>query len=188
MTRKETWTTAYASALADPADTLAFLPQPQSFRDRTIRQAVRLRRGGSRLRLVLSNEYGQTPLVIDTVAVSSGQGKPPQTATFHGSARWEIPPGQTAASDAVRLPVAAGEEISVSCYVAGTAGPAAFLHSAQRTGHAATGNQAAQDQLAGPGDPQSFPSLYWITRVLTDAPADGPVSVTSATPTTCRPG
>jgi len=104
-----TWTTAYASALADPADTPAFLAQPQSFRDQTIRQAVRLRRGGSRLRLVLSNEFGQTPLVIDTATVSGAQGKPPRTTTLRGSARWEIPPGQTAASDPVQLPVAAGE-------------------------------------------------------------------------------
>jgi hypothetical protein len=65
------------------------------------------------------------------------------------SARWEIPPGQTAASDPVQLPVAAGEEIAVTCYVAGTAGPQSF----------------------------TFSSLYWITPVLTDAPADGPVIV-----------
>ena len=112
-----TWTTAYASALADPADTPAFLAQPQSFRDQTIRQAVRLRRGGSRLRLVLSNEFGQTPLVIDTATVSGAQGKPPRTTTLRGSARWEIPPGQTAASDPVQLPVAAGEEIAVAAEI-----------------------------------------------------------------------
>lgn len=135
------WTTAYASALADPADTPPFLAQPQSFRDQTIRQAVRLRRGGSRVRLVLSNEFGQTPLVIDTATVSGAQRKPPRTTTLRGSARWEIPPGQTATSDPVQLPVAAGEEIAVTCYVAGTAGPAAFLPSAQRTGYAAPGNQ-----------------------------------------------
>jgi lysophospholipase L1-like esterase len=177
MNGKETWTMAYASALADPADTPPFLPQPQSFHDQTIRQTVRLRRGGSSLRLVLSNEFGQTPLVIDTVTVRGPQGEPPRTATLRGSTRWEIPSGQTAASDPFQIPVAAGEEIEVSCYVAGTAGPAAFLTSAQRTGYAAPGNQADRDQLAGPDGPQSFSSLYWITRVLTDAAADGPVVV-----------
>jgi lysophospholipase L1-like esterase len=174
MTGKETWTTAYASALADPADTPPFLAQPQSFRDQTIRQAVRLRRGGGSLRLVLSNEFGQTPLVIDTATVSDGQGRPPRTATLRGSARWEVPPGQTAASDPVELPVPAGQEIAVTCYVADTAGPAAFLPAAQRTGYAAPGNQTTRDQLTGP---ESFSSLYWIARVLTDGPADGPVIV-----------
>ena len=99
---------------------------------------------------MLSNEFGQTPLVIDTATVSGAQGGPPRTTTLRGSARWEVPPGQTAASDPVQLPVAAGEEIAVTCYVSGTADPAAFLHSAQLTGYAAPGNQAARDQLPAP--------------------------------------
>ena len=159
-----TWTTAYAAALADPADTLPFMPQPQTFRGQTIRQVVRLRRGGTRLRLALSNEFGHAPLVIDEVTVGAARGGPASTALLGGNARWEIPPGQVAASDPVPLPAAAGDEVAVSCYVAGTAEPGAYLHSAQRTGHVAPGNQ-------------SFSSLYWITRVLTDAPASGPVIV-----------
>ena len=58
MTSSDAWTTAYAAALADPADTLAFMPQPRSFRAQTVRQVVRLRRGGTRLRLLLRNESG----------------------------------------------------------------------------------------------------------------------------------
>jgi lysophospholipase L1-like esterase len=177
MTSPATWTTAYAAALADPADTLAFMPQPRGFRDQTVRQAVRLRRGGTLLRLVLSNEFGHAPLVIDRVTVSGAHGKPVRTATLRGSSRWEIPPGEVAASDPVPLSATAGDEITVSCYVAGTAGPGAFLHSAQRTGHVEPGNQAGLEQSAGPGGSQSFSSLYWITRVLTDAAAEGPVIV-----------
>ena len=41
------WTTSYLAALAGPAQVLAFMPQPQAFRAQTVRQAVRLRRGGS---------------------------------------------------------------------------------------------------------------------------------------------
>ena len=70
---------------------------------------------------MLSNEFGKPPSVIDTATVSGAQGKPPRTTTLRGSARWEILPGQTAASDPVQLPVAAGEEIAVTRYVAGTA-------------------------------------------------------------------
>jgi lysophospholipase L1-like esterase len=175
MTNTDTWTTAYAAALADPGDTLEFMPRPQAFSSHTIRQAVRLRRGGSRLRLVLSNEFGRAPLVIDEVRVSGPRGEPvPSVLLKDGSIRWEIPPGEVAASDPVLLSTAPGDEVTVSCYVASTAEPGAFLHSAQRTGHAAPGNQAGRDQLVGS---QSFPSLYWIARVLTDAPADGPVIV-----------
>ena len=110
-----TWTTAYAAALADPADTLPFMPQPQSFRGQTVRQVVRLRRGSARLRLALSNEFGHAPLVIDEVTVAAARGGPTTTAVLGGRVRWEIPPGETAASDPVPLPAAAGDEVAVSC-------------------------------------------------------------------------
>ena len=178
MTSSAAWTTAYAAALADPADTLAFMPQPRSFRGPTVRQVVRLRRGGTQLRVTLSNEFGHAPLVIDKVTVRAARGGPARTAALGGSARWEIPPGAAAASDPVPLPTAAADEVAVTCYVAGQAEPGAYLHSAQRTGYAAPGDQASPDQPDGLDGAQSFASLYWITQVLTDAPASGPVIVT----------
>jgi lysophospholipase L1-like esterase len=178
MTSSAAWTTAYAAALADPADTLAFMPQPRSFRGQTVRQVVRLRRGGTRLRVTLSNEFGHAPLVIDKVTVRAARGGPARTAALGGGARWEIPPGAAVASDPVPLPTAAADEVAVTCYVAGQAEPGAYLHSAQRTGYATPGDRAGQDQPGGLDGAQSFASLYWITRVLTDAPASGPVIVT----------
>jgi hypothetical protein len=75
------------------------MPQPQGFRGQTVRQAVRLRRGGTLLRLVLSNEFGHAPLVIDRVTVSGAREKSVRTAALRGSSRWEIPPGQVTGSD-----------------------------------------------------------------------------------------
>jgi lysophospholipase L1-like esterase len=172
-----TWTTAYAAALADPGDTLPFLPQPRTFHDQTVRQAVRLRRSGAELRLVLSNEFGQAPLVLDEVTVRGAPGKPGLTVPLGGRARWEIPPGEIVTSDPVALRTTVGDELTVSCYSAGSAGPGAFLHSAQRTGTAVPGNQAGRDPAGDPDGTQSFASAYWIARVLTDAAPDGPVIV-----------
>jgi lysophospholipase L1-like esterase len=183
------WSTAFAAALADPADTLPFMPQPAAFHGQTLTQRVRLRRGGSRLRLVLSNQFGTGPLVIDAVAAGRETGGSRQPVLLGGRAGWEIPPGATAVSDPVALPVTAGTELEVACYVAGSAGPAAFLHSAQRAGRAEPGNQTAATGAFGAGAPgasasgdqdgggQAFVSLYWIAQVLTDAGADGPVVV-----------
>jgi lysophospholipase L1-like esterase len=183
------WSTAFAAALADPADTLPFMPQPETFHGQTVTQRVRLRRGGSRLRLVLSNQFGPGPLMIDAVAAGRGSGEPRQPVLVGGRARWAIPPGATAVSDPVALPVTAGTELEVACYVAGSAGPAAFLHSAQRAGRAAPGNQTAAPLASGAAASgasasneedaggQIFPSLYWIAQVLTDSGADGPVIV-----------
>jgi lysophospholipase L1-like esterase len=123
---------------------------------------------------VLSNEYGRAPLVIDGITVGDDEGKNVLAALVGGHGRWEIPVGQTATSDPVPLPVAAGEELSVSCFIAGRAPAATFLHSAQRTGEHAPGNQLGQRRLTGASQ---FRSLYWIARVLVDTPAAGPVII-----------
>jgi lysophospholipase L1-like esterase len=162
------WTTAYLAALADPDGTPPFIPQPRALSGQTLRQTVRLRRGGGALRLVLSNEYGHAPLVIDEV-VADGR-----TVPYRGAARWEIPPGRTATSDPVRLSTTAGDELVVGCHVSGKAEPAAYLHSAQRTAEIASGDRLGDHHLP---DAERSASLYWIARVLTDAPATGPVIV-----------
>jgi lysophospholipase L1-like esterase len=161
-TAMKEWSTAYMAALSAPEDLTPFFPQPLTFSAQTVRQAVRLRRGGNALRLVLSNEFGREPLVIDEVTVSVGG--PALPAPYQETTRWEIPAGATVTSDVVPLPTLAGDELVVSTFFAGTAQPSAYLHSAQRTGEIEPGGE-------------SFTSLYWISRVLTDAPADGPVVV-----------
>ncbi|MEW9527346.1 GDSL-type esterase/lipase family protein [Microbispora sp. NPDC049125] len=168
----DVWTTAYLAALADVDAGFAFVPQPRDLSGCTVRQAVRLRRGGTAIRLVLSNEYGRTPLVIDGVTAGGGTSVVPVLRDGHG--RWEIPPGQTATSDPVSLTTTAGDELVISCYVAGRAPEATYLHSAQRTGEDAPGDQLGRAQLTGA---TPFPSLHWITRVLVDTPASGPVIV-----------
>ncbi|CAO5183392.1 Lysophospholipase L1-like esterase [Frankia sp. AiPs1] len=165
------WTTAHLAALADPDETPPFVPQPRVFAGQTVRQSIRLRRGGTALRLVLSNEFGRTPLVFEGVTVSDGPAGAVLPVLRHGRARWEIPPGETVTSDPVDLPTAAGADLLVSCFTAGAARPGAFLHSAQRTGGVAPGDQRSRSTMT---DAETFPSLYWITRVLTDAPAKRP--------------
>ncbi|WP_055589634.1 GDSL-type esterase/lipase family protein [Streptacidiphilus griseoplanus] len=164
------WSTAHLAALGDPDVVPPFMPQPCSFSGRTVRQTVRLRRGGGAVRLVLSNEFGRAPLVFDGVALDGGVRVPRR-----GVDRWEIPPGETATSDPVPLATTAGGELEVSCFVSGHAQPGAYLHSAQRTGAAEPGNRLGEQ---GSSSAETFTSLYWITRVLTDEPAAEPVLIT----------
>ena len=79
-----------------------------------------------------------------------------------------------ASGDTPPLATIAGEELLISCFAAGRVPAASYLHSAQRTGETARGNQASERELRGASP---FLSLYWIARVLVDAPADGPVIV-----------
>jgi len=171
---EQPWTTSYLAALASPAQALAFMPQARPFRAQTVRQAVRLGRGGSRVRLELSNEYGTEPLVIDQIALTNARTGDTVAALLAGDPRWEIPDGKTATSDSVDLPVEPGDELLIDGFIAGQAAPGSYLHSAQRTAEAAPGNQAGQPQLNGA---EVFASLYWISRVLVDEPASGPVII-----------
>jgi lysophospholipase L1-like esterase len=174
MGMTSTWTTSYIAALAWGDAAFYWAPQPLDFSGQTVRQAVRLRRGGTAIRLVLSNEYGETPLTFEEVAVSDRDGMEALPVLRGGQARWEIPAGDTATSDPVSLVTNAGDELLISCVSAGRAPVATYLHSAQRTGEAAPGNQAGSQELIGA---TQFPSLYWIARVLVNAPAAGPVIV-----------
>jgi len=116
-------------------------------------------------------------VIDEVVTVSAARGGPARTAALGGHCPVGDPPGAVAVSDPVPLAHRAGDEVAVACYAAGRRDRGAYLHSAQRTGHAAPGNQAGRGQLDGLDGAQSFSSLYWITRVLTDAPAGGPVIV-----------
>ena len=178
-----TWATAYLAALAAGEDAPPFFPPLRRFAGQTVRQRVRLRRGGRAARLALSNEFGRDPLVIDAVLVGSGDLMSTTPALYRGAGKWEIPAGATAISDPIPLPVtmraaptgaAAGGELVVDCFLSGTAEAATFLYSAQQTGEVAPGEQLGRPRLA---DSERFTALYWIARVLTDQPASGPVVV-----------
>jgi lysophospholipase L1-like esterase len=164
------WSTAYLAALSGAEDVPPRFPLPRSFADETVRQRVRLGRGGSAVRLVLSNEYGRKPLILDEVNL----GPDRHPALLDGARRWEIPAGESAASDPVPWAVGAGDELVVTVHVTDETGPATYLHSAQQTGEVAGGNQCARAHLAGP---ELFVAAYWIAQVLVDAPSAGPVIV-----------
>ncbi|MFI7382838.1 GDSL-type esterase/lipase family protein [Streptomyces sp. NPDC049813] len=141
-----TWTTAHFAALAAPDARLPFLPVPLDLSGQSVRQTVRLARGGRALRLVFSNAYGERPLILEELTVSSAQGE-------RRLGRWEIPSGAVETSAEIGLPVEEGDDLVVTARVADGAPAPTYLHSAQRTGSA--------------GDVE-FTSLYWLTQVLVD--------------------
>jgi lysophospholipase L1-like esterase len=174
MTMTGIWTTAHLAALAAGDAAFYWAPPPLDHSGRTVRQGVRLRRGGTAIRLVLSNEYGDGPLELDEVTVSPSGGGTFLPVPRACRLRWEIPAGETATSDPVPFASIADDELLVSCFAAGSGPAASYLHSAQRTGATAPGNQAGERELRGA---DQFRSLYWVARVLVDTPASGPVVV-----------
>ncbi|HEU5157472.1 MAG TPA: SGNH/GDSL hydrolase family protein [Streptosporangiaceae bacterium] len=96
------------------------------FEDQTLRQAVHVSVGGDLLRVRLSNEFGDRPLVIGAAHVAHGvAGESPdqiaegtdRTLTFGGRRTVTVPAGAPMLSDPVALPVPAGSDLVVSVYL-----------------------------------------------------------------------
>lgn len=105
-----TWT-----ASAQPVWDTDFFPGikfPRTFWNQTLRQVARVSIGGSRVRVVLSNEYGTRPVTIGAAhaAISDGGAKiaagSDRVLTFGGLKTVVIPPGAPVVSDPVDLPLA----------------------------------------------------------------------------------
>ena len=131
--------------------------------DRTLREIVHVSVGGARLRLVLSNEFGMTPLMLGgaQVALSTGRGSIQATrsmvVTFSGRLDVAIPPGALVVSDPVALNLPPLSDLAVSLYVPGQRLGTVTVHGfANATAYEAGGNQIAASQLTGAREMQSW--------------------------------
>jgi lysophospholipase L1-like esterase len=115
--------------------------------DVTLRQIVHVSLGGSRVRIVLSNEFGLDPLTIGAahIALSEKGGAialaSANALTFSGRPSITIPPGAVALSDPADLKLPALSDLAVSIFL-----PAQPMR--QRTFH----NFAAQTNYLAPGN------------------------------------
>src|SRR5262245_27693583 len=89
---RERWMATWASSMSaapprPPADSLDRTP---TFANRTLREIIRVSAGGSRVRIKLSNQYGDRPVMIGSVHIAlrkSGAEIEPGTdrpVTFNG--------------------------------------------------------------------------------------------------------
>jgi lysophospholipase L1-like esterase len=96
---------------------------PRSLRNQTIRQIARVSLGGDRVRVELSNEYGDQPLVIGAAHVAlAGSGVTivpgsDHALTFGGKTSATVPPGAPILSDPVDLAVAPLGGLAVSLFL-----------------------------------------------------------------------
>ncbi|MFP8885066.1 SGNH/GDSL hydrolase family protein [Streptomyces mangrovi] len=119
------------------------------FEDQTIRQTVRTSIGGDRVRVRLSNEFGDRPLVIGEARIAhrAGDGRPTavdkrtdRALTFGGRASVTVPAGAPMLSDPVSLRVPAGSDLVVSIHLPERT-PGSTVHAfAFQHNHVASGN------------------------------------------------
>jgi lysophospholipase L1-like esterase len=118
-----TWSPSYFAAALPLPDSVDRVP---TYVDRTIRQIVRATLGGDRVRIRLTNEYGERPLVIGSAHIAlrdSGaaiRSTTDRALTFGGRATVKIRPGAVVFSDAVDLRIPALSDLAISLWVTDT--------------------------------------------------------------------
>lgn len=149
------------------------------FENQTLVQVVRLSAGGIRLRLRISNEYGDRPLIIDSVKVqvmnADGTGGASQAVTFANSTGAVLPVGAPALSDPVELATSPLALLSISIHVSGTA-----LCTCHRTGLQRIEVSPPRDVTYGASSSAAMPEASYrafITGVEVEVASAGPVIV-----------
>jgi lysophospholipase L1-like esterase len=137
--------------------------------DTTYREIVHTSLGGSRVRVVLTNEFGTDPLTINAahVAISAGGSDITPTAerplTFGGRPAIIIPPGALALSDPVDLKLPAGTNLAVSLFVPAQPIQHVSLHTfANQTSYTAPGNVVGETKLDSPKELINWPFLKGV--------------------------
>jgi lysophospholipase L1-like esterase len=160
-----TWATANIAAAPDPTGTPNW---SSGFENQSIRQTIRVSRGGAKLRIRVSNVYGTGPLRLTGASIGrSAEGAsttgPPRAVTFDGRASTVVPAGRQVSSDAVSLRVARLERLTVTLYFAQRTGPATFHPLAIATSYRATGDHL-RDRSAG-AYAETSQSWYYLSGV-----------------------
>jgi lysophospholipase L1-like esterase len=115
------WTGTWAAAPTTVPPT-----PPTVLENQTVRHVVHVSTGGDRLRIRLTNEFGEQPLFVGEVRVARRAGSGAETATrpgtdrpvtFSGRTSVTIPAGAPLVSDPVQLRVPPGTELTVSLYL-----------------------------------------------------------------------
>ncbi|TIU25359.1 MAG: SGNH/GDSL hydrolase family protein, partial [Mesorhizobium sp.] len=111
------------------------------FHQQTVRQVLRVSKGGERVRLRLSNEYGASPIRIGaaTVALAAKEGAVDAATirhvTFGGERQADLAPGAPLLSDPIELKVADLGQIAISLYFPDFAPIETYHYEAQQTAY-----------------------------------------------------
>ena len=162
-------------------DFLAPLSYPRNLWDQTVRQIARVSLGGKQVRITLSNEFGDQPIVIGNAHVAlqdAGAATKPGTdrkLTFSGMDSITIPAGAVVVSDAVELDVPALASLAVSLYFPDVT-PTTTVHSdGRQTAYIVAGNKTADAQIES--DTTTTARLF-LSGVAVDAPENARAIVT----------
>ncbi len=149
---------------------------PFQFDRQTVRQVARLSIGGTRLRVVISNEGGTAPLHIGAArvarhaggsAIVEGSDRP---LRFGGQTEATVAPGARLVSDPVDIAVPALGEVAVSLYLPQPSQPAGFHFDARQMAYVADGDLTAAQRMPAAATPWSTRAYVSSLIVETSTP------------------
>ncbi|MEM1436453.1 MAG: SGNH/GDSL hydrolase family protein [Pseudomonadota bacterium] len=159
-----------------------FDPPARVRNDQTIRQIVRISRGGKRFRVRLSNVHGTAPLTIGAATIAPHRVEATVRAaglrqlTFDGTRGVTLAAGAWALSDPVRLAAPDLSTLAISLYLPDggvePSSPVTTHVRALQTAYVAAGDQTAR---AAPQVDRTLTSWYYLTGVDVITPAPTPV-------------
>ncbi|HTD43130.1 MAG TPA: SGNH/GDSL hydrolase family protein [Bryobacteraceae bacterium] len=152
-------------------------PTFMHFNNQTLRQIVHTSIGGSRIRVVLSNVYGTSPLTIGAAHIalrdrdSSILMESDRPLTFSGKPTVAIPANAMLYSDPVNLTVPQMSDLAIDLYLPGntnTAAPVTMHNGAFQTNYVSeTGNHVGTVKLPAVATVQNW---FFMYRVEVQAP------------------
>ena len=155
---------------------------PRNVWNQTIREIAHVSIGGHRVRVVLSNQYSDRPLVIGAAHVAlAGSGSTiaagsDRALTFGGAASITVPPGAPAVSDPVDLDVPALGDLAVSLFLPDvTPVTTAHWEGVQTAYVSETGNHAADAEIKAQS---TMKSRAFLSEIMVPAPAGARAVVT----------
>jgi lysophospholipase L1-like esterase len=164
-----TWTTS-------PHDVSALADNQEGFVDQTLRLITHTSRGGDRVRVRLTNAYGDRAMTVPNVTIGIREAGAYLEAgslrrmTFDGSPGVTIRSGARAASDPVDLAVGPEQDLAVSLYVPGPTGPPTTHLGAFTTSYLTSGNHAGDEH----GDDYSGTTTNWYLLEGVDVDRSSP--------------
>jgi lysophospholipase L1-like esterase len=147
---------------------------PLGTADYTVRNNVHASLPGKRLRIVVSNEMGTTPLKIGGASIAlngTGEASParPTKVMFAGKPSTIVPPGAKLFSDAVDFNLPAGANLAISLFVPRQTIATLTMHAyANQPNFTAAGDQTASVTLSEPIESDSW---LFLTAVEVQASA-----------------
>jgi lysophospholipase L1-like esterase len=152
----ERWASSWFASPQPVWDKDFILPTnvPASLRTQTVREIVRTSIGGKRVRAVLSNRYGKTPLTLGDVRVALAAqgsaiiGHTERQLTFNGRRSVVLAPGAQVVSDPADFAVAPLQRLAVTAFFPEETEVTTFHWGEQQTGYIADGNATMAREMA----------------------------------------